>query len=244
VRAASPVLDDHSDGKARGIDGRISREKRVVAFVPRQGFIFGDAFLVLGFANVPHLRGACFARHFQPLFHDARGVGRAFGSIDDIKQAFPHDSQMVRIDPHRRPRFRYDRPAADFPRDVRAYGDAVIGYPRGHDRQLEGRGEKKPLPYRRHQSFALLPRLLERAAREVARRAKEGDDSGVRVFERAPVRTARAESPGCARYAVSSEWKVRSHTSPSRRSSCQRAAVRLAFDVSPRAAKNRSIDSS
>jgi hypothetical protein len=43
------------------------------------------------------------------------------------------------------------------------------------------------LPARR-----LAARLLERAAREVARRAKEGDDSGVRVFERAPVRTAWA----------------------------------------------------
>jgi hypothetical protein len=43
------------------------------------------------------------------------------------------------------------------------------------------------LPSRR-----LAARLLERAAREVARRAKEGDDSGVRVFERAPVRTAWA----------------------------------------------------
>jgi hypothetical protein len=32
--------------------------------------------------------------------------------------------------------------------------------------------------------------LLERAAREAARRAKEGDDSGVRVFERPAVRTA------------------------------------------------------
>jgi hypothetical protein len=36
------------------------------------------------------------------------------------------------------------------------------------------------LPARR-----LAARLLERAAREAARRAKEGDDSGVRVFERA-----------------------------------------------------------
>ena len=41
------------------------------------------------------------------------------------------------------------------------------------------------LPARR-----LAARLLERAAREAARRAKEGDDSGVRVFERPPVRTA------------------------------------------------------
>ena len=41
------------------------------------------------------------------------------------------------------------------------------------------------LPARR-----LAARLLERAAREAARRAKEGDDSGVRVFERVPVRTA------------------------------------------------------
>jgi hypothetical protein len=43
------------------------------------------------------------------------------------------------------------------------------------------------LPSRR-----LAGRLLERAAREAARRAKEGDDSGVRVFERATVRTAWA----------------------------------------------------
>ena len=43
------------------------------------------------------------------------------------------------------------------------------------------------LPARR-----LAARLLERAAREAARRAKEGDDSGVRVFERVPVRTAWA----------------------------------------------------
>lgn len=43
------------------------------------------------------------------------------------------------------------------------------------------------LPSRR-----LAARLLERAAREAARRAKEGDDSGVRVFERAAVRTAWA----------------------------------------------------
>ena len=41
------------------------------------------------------------------------------------------------------------------------------------------------LPARR-----LAARLLERAAREAARRAKEGDDSGVRVFERPSVRTA------------------------------------------------------
>ena len=37
---------------------------------------------------------------------------------------------------------------------------------------------------------SLAARLLERAAREAARRAKEGDDSGVRVFERPSVRTA------------------------------------------------------
>jgi hypothetical protein len=43
------------------------------------------------------------------------------------------------------------------------------------------------LPSRR-----LAARLLERAAREAARRAKEGDDSGVRVFERPSVRTAWA----------------------------------------------------
>jgi hypothetical protein len=36
----------------------------------------------------------------------------------------------------------------------------------------------------------LAGRLLERAAREAARRAKEGDDSGLRVFERPAVRTA------------------------------------------------------
>ncbi|HEX7599785.1 MAG TPA: serine/threonine protein kinase, partial [Polyangia bacterium] len=42
-----------------------------------------------------------------------------------------------------------------------------------------------PLPSRR-----LAGRLLERAAREAARRAKEGDDSGVRVFERPTVRGA------------------------------------------------------
>ena len=36
----------------------------------------------------------------------------------------------------------------------------------------------------------LAGRLLERAAREAARRAKEGDDSGVRVFERPAVRVA------------------------------------------------------
>jgi hypothetical protein len=41
------------------------------------------------------------------------------------------------------------------------------------------------LPARR-----LAARLLERAAREAARRAKEGDDSGIRVFERSTVRTA------------------------------------------------------
>jgi eukaryotic-like serine/threonine-protein kinase len=41
------------------------------------------------------------------------------------------------------------------------------------------------LPARR-----LAARLLERAAREATRRAKEGDDSGVRVFERPSVRTA------------------------------------------------------
>jgi hypothetical protein len=41
-------------------------------------------------------------------------------------------------------------------------------------------------------SRRLAARLLERAAREAARRAKEGDDSGVRVFERASVRTAWA----------------------------------------------------
>ena len=41
------------------------------------------------------------------------------------------------------------------------------------------------LPSRR-----LAGRLLERAAREAARRAKEGDDSGVRVFERPTVRAA------------------------------------------------------
>jgi eukaryotic-like serine/threonine-protein kinase len=41
------------------------------------------------------------------------------------------------------------------------------------------------LPARR-----LAARLLERAAREAARRAKEGDDSGIRVFERTTVRTA------------------------------------------------------
>jgi hypothetical protein len=43
------------------------------------------------------------------------------------------------------------------------------------------------LPSRR-----LAARLLERAAREAARRAKEGDDSGVRVFEIPSVRTAWA----------------------------------------------------
>jgi len=42
-----------------------------------------------------------------------------------------------------------------------------------------------PLPSRR-----LAGRLLERAAREAARRAQEGDDSGVRVFERSSVRAA------------------------------------------------------
>ena len=42
-----------------------------------------------------------------------------------------------------------------------------------------------PLPSRR-----LAGRLVERAAREAARRAKEGDDSGVRVFERPTVRAA------------------------------------------------------
>ena len=41
------------------------------------------------------------------------------------------------------------------------------------------------LPARR-----LAARLLERAAREAAKRAKEGDDSGIRVFERPAVRTA------------------------------------------------------
>jgi len=41
------------------------------------------------------------------------------------------------------------------------------------------------LPARR-----LAARLLERAAREATKRAKEGDDSGVRVFERPSVRTA------------------------------------------------------
>ncbi|MBN2573349.1 MAG: serine/threonine protein kinase, partial [Deltaproteobacteria bacterium] len=41
------------------------------------------------------------------------------------------------------------------------------------------------LPARR-----LAARLLERAAREATRRAKEGDDSGMRVFERPSVRTA------------------------------------------------------
>jgi hypothetical protein len=41
-------------------------------------------------------------------------------------------------------------------------------------------------------SRRLAARLLERAAREAARRAKEGDDSGVRVFERPAVRTAWA----------------------------------------------------
>jgi hypothetical protein len=41
------------------------------------------------------------------------------------------------------------------------------------------------LPARR-----LAARLLERAAREAAKRAKEGDDSGLRVFERPSVRTA------------------------------------------------------
>lgn len=41
-------------------------------------------------------------------------------------------------------------------------------------------------------SRRLAARLLERAAREAARRAKEGDDSGVRVFERPSVRTAWA----------------------------------------------------
>jgi len=41
-------------------------------------------------------------------------------------------------------------------------------------------------------SRRLAARLLERAAREAAKRAKEGDDSGVRVFERPSVRTAWA----------------------------------------------------
>jgi eukaryotic-like serine/threonine-protein kinase len=41
------------------------------------------------------------------------------------------------------------------------------------------------LPSRR-----LAARLIERAAREAARRAEEGDDAGLRVFERAAVRTA------------------------------------------------------
>jgi eukaryotic-like serine/threonine-protein kinase len=41
------------------------------------------------------------------------------------------------------------------------------------------------LPSRR-----LAARLLERAAREAARRAEEGDDAGVRVFDRPPVRAA------------------------------------------------------
>jgi hypothetical protein len=41
------------------------------------------------------------------------------------------------------------------------------------------------LPARR-----LAAHLLERAAREAAKRAKEGDDSGIRVFERSTVRTA------------------------------------------------------
>jgi len=41
-------------------------------------------------------------------------------------------------------------------------------------------------------SRRLAARLLERAAREAARRAKEGDDSSVRVFERPSVRTAWA----------------------------------------------------
>ncbi len=41
------------------------------------------------------------------------------------------------------------------------------------------------LPARR-----LAAQLLERAAREAAKRAKEGDDSGIRVFERPAVRTA------------------------------------------------------
>ncbi|MGD0835473.1 MAG: protein kinase, partial [Polyangia bacterium] len=41
-------------------------------------------------------------------------------------------------------------------------------------------------------SRRLAARLLERAAREAAKRAKEGDDSGVRVFERTQVRSAWA----------------------------------------------------
>ena len=41
-------------------------------------------------------------------------------------------------------------------------------------------------------SRRLAARLLERAAREAAKRAKEGDDSGVRVFERTQVRGAWA----------------------------------------------------
>ena len=53
------------------------------------------------------------------------------------------------------------------------------------------------LPARR-----LAARLLERAAREAARRAKEGDDSGVRVFER-PCRCAR---PGPGLSPTASRW--------------------------------------
>jgi hypothetical protein len=82
------------------------------------------------------------------------------------------------------------------------------------------------LPSRR-----LAARLLERAAREAARRAKEGDDSGVRVFERPSVRTA------WARLITDRESLVWRHVAVARGLLAAAAPMRAAeieHDLSPR----------
>jgi eukaryotic-like serine/threonine-protein kinase len=82
------------------------------------------------------------------------------------------------------------------------------------------------LPARR-----LAARLLERAAREAAKRAKEGDDSGVRVFERPSVRTA------WARLITDRESLVWRHVAVARGLLAEVASLRAAEiqrDLSPR----------
>ena len=159
-RAAAAMFDNDRDGIFRRVKGGVADEQCMVAAVPGQLIVTGDATGALCGGDIAHLAGAGLAGHAPFLGHDPRFPRRPGGRVYHRIHAAPGDAQVAFAQTEIGEFRGLDRNPVDGAHEARL--DLAPGrHPRRHHRQLQGRGQHETLPDRGIERIADHPGLVE-----------------------------------------------------------------------------------
>lgn len=137
---------------------RIANKQRMVTQAPGKLALLFDAFAAFFHRNSAYLSRTGFTAHPLTVIIELRTPGRTAGLVDNRIHALFNQLQIGR-------RYVYFLNFALFAvrnfQKCRLNLITAVNQPRGHRRQLQGRGQNISLPDTGNQAFTLLPRLAK-----------------------------------------------------------------------------------